>query len=64
MKNPQSKLEAEDQVTDWKRNIFKKVYLRASKALNTSFEKQLREYIHENKIEIVHTHFEIGRAHV
>lgn len=57
MDNPQSELEAEDQQTDWKKNIFKKAYIRASKSLKKSFEEQLREYVLKNKIDIVHAHF-------
>ena len=57
MDNPQSSLEALDQETDWKKNIFKKAFIRASKGLTKSFDEQLREYVHKNKIDIVHAHF-------
>lgn len=57
MDNPQSQLEAADQETDWKKNIFKKVYIRASKSLKKSFEEQLKEYVDQNEIDLVHAHF-------
>lgn len=57
MQNPGSALEAEDQVTDWKKNIFKKVQIRVSKKLNRSFGERLRNYIDEQKIDLVHAHF-------
>ena len=57
MDNPLSELESEDQQTDWKKNIFKKAYIRASKQFTKSFDSQLEEYIIENKIDIVHAHF-------
>lgn len=57
MDNPISDLEAEDQTTDWKKNIFKKVQIRVSKKLNKSFEELLRTYIEENQIDLVHAHF-------
>lgn len=57
MDNPQSQLEAEDQQTDWKKNIIKKAYIRALKKLTKGFNVQLLEYIAEYKIELVHAHF-------
>jgi len=57
MDNPQSELEAADQETDWKKNIFKKAYIRASKSLTKNFEVQLKEYVRQSEIDIVHAHF-------
>jgi len=57
MDNPQSQLEEADQQTDWKKNILKKAYIRASKKLMRSFNEQLAEYVIEHKIDLVHAHF-------
>ena len=57
MDNPSSKLELLDQKTDWKKNIFKKAYIRGSKQLNRSFADLLKDYLIKNEIDVVHAHF-------
>lgn len=57
MDNPLSKLEEEDQETDWKKNIIKKVFIRTSKKLSKSFNDRLSEYINEKDIQVLHAHF-------
>jgi len=57
MDNPVSKLEMLDQLTDWKKNIFKKAYIRISKQFNKNFAELLKTYIQVNGIDIVHAHF-------
>lgn len=57
MDNPQSKLEEEDQRTDWKKSIFKKAIIRTKKMLSKGLQIRLEEYVAEHNIQIIHAHF-------